>query len=115
MARLYFTSERVAEGKAAGSLAPSFDDLYEFPPELVKWLVEEQFFFHNGIPRSAREFLDDFGFQKAERSPEAEASTGTSDGSNEPSGESPVLPAPNSDSPPVETAVDSSASEAATT
>lgn len=112
MARLFFTSERVVDGRPSGSLRASLDELYDLPPELIKWLIEEQFFFHNNIPRAARDYLSEFGFQTVERTA-AEAQTDTSDGSTAPSGESPVPPKRSSDSPPAEpTDADSSASAA---
>jgi hypothetical protein len=110
MARLFFTSEQVdAAGKSAGKLAGSFDALYELPPEVISWLVEEQFFFHNNIPSSAREALETLGFRKA-----AEP-TNTSDGSSEPLGESPEGSLPSSASPPQDTTAAASSDTATPT
>jgi hypothetical protein len=36
--------------------------LYDLPDNIIGWLVEEQFFFHNAIPSETREFLKGFGF-----------------------------------------------------
>lgn len=66
MARVYFCSERSdAEGNPLGSLVAKFEDLYEFPDTMITWLVEEAFFFHNGIPPETREFLKKFSFTGA--------------------------------------------------
>lgn len=120
LARLYYTSERVVDGRPSGPLMPTFDALYDLPPDLIRWLVEEQFFFHNNIPRAAREYLDEFGFQVAERTTEETASeepaaTATSDGSTEPSDASLAPLASSNDSPLPVPDASSSASPVATT
>lgn len=96
MARMYFTTELVDDQeKPQGPLVFQFEDLWNFPEELVQWLLVESYFFQNGIPDEAREYLSTFGFLKAERTTNDSPST-TSE--SEPSVESPVPPTSKPDS-----------------
>lgn len=98
MARLYFTTDVVdANGKPSGSLAAAFEDLWEFPEPVIQWLLVEAYFFLNGIPDEAREYLQTFGFLAADV-----GETTSSSGESEPSDESPAPPTSRLDSSPVE-------------
>jgi hypothetical protein len=111
MARLYFTAERLGEDSLpAGPLTPTFQDLYDLPEGLVQWLLVEAYFFQNGIPDEAREYLQTFGFLTADEAKTADPSeTGASGHSDE--SPAPQISKPDTD-PPVATAPDSSASSA---
>lgn len=88
MARVYFCSERVDETeKALGPIAETFDALWDFPEDLIQWLIIEHYFFANGLPDAARDYLETFGFLKADR--EKTEETTTADGASTPSVESP--------------------------
>lgn len=89
MARVYFCSEVVTEDeKPVGPLAATFDALWDCPEEFIQWLIIEHYFFANGLPDAARDYLETFGFLKADReSPEA---TSTANGVSTPSVESPA-------------------------
>lgn len=96
MARMYFTTEQVDDqDKPLGPLVAQFDGLWDFPEEVVQWLMVEAYFFQNGIPDEAREYLETFGFLRAERTTSDSPST-TSESA--PSDESPVPPISNPDS-----------------
>lgn len=96
MARMYFTTERVDEQeKPIGLLVPDFDGLWDFPEEVVQWLMVEAYFFQNGIPDEARDYLETFGFLRAERTTSDSPST-TSESAL--SDASPVPPTSNPDS-----------------
>jgi hypothetical protein len=83
MARLYFTTECVDEsGLPTGALTVQFQDLWEFPEDVVQWLLLEAYFFLNGIPDAAREYLETFGFLKADQANETNPSP---DGESAPS------------------------------
>lgn len=89
MARVYYTTERVtAEGVSQGPVTPSFDELWDLPEDVVQWLLVESYFFQNGIPDEAREYLETFGFIKAERdgetTPSVSGDSGASDESPAP-------------------------------
>lgn len=105
LARLYFTCEQVDEkGVPLGPVTPTFEELWDLPDEVVQWLTTENYFWSNGIPDVAREYLETFGFIKADR-----AATSTS-GASEASGESPAPQSSKDDSlPSAETSVVSSA------
>lgn len=67
MARMYFTTERVDEKDApTGPLTTAFDELYNLPEDAVQWFLVESYFFQNGIPDEAREYLETVGFLTAE-------------------------------------------------
>jgi len=86
MARLYFTSERVDDtGKPLGPLVGAFEGLWDFPEAVVQWLLVEAYFFLNGIPDEAREYLQTFGFIAADA-----VETISPSGESEPSDESPA-------------------------
>jgi hypothetical protein len=90
MARLYFTCEVLDENdKPAGLLAKDFDLLYDFPESAIQWLLVEAYFYLNGIPDEAREYLQRYGFLAAEEPMEEEATS--TPGESEPSAESPAL------------------------
>lgn len=96
MARMYFTTECVdVADKPAGQLVAEFEHLWDFPEEVVQWLMVESYFFQNGIPDEAREYLESFGFLRAERTTSDSPST-TSESA--PSDESPVPPTSKPDS-----------------
>lgn len=68
MARMFFTTECVDDdNKPVGPLVPEFDKLYDFPEDAVQWFLVESYFFQNGIPDEAREYLETVGFLQAER------------------------------------------------
>ena len=76
MARLYFTAERVDEaGAPQGPLATTFETVWDFPEETVQWFLLEAYFFQNGIPDQAREYLETFGFLKADPANETNPSS----------------------------------------
>jgi hypothetical protein len=89
--------------------------LWEFPDEVIQWLLIESYFFHNAIPDEARPYLEAYGFLQAGRERQNEQSAPSLDltGDSALSGESldPLISSP--DSPAVATTV--SASSAATT
>jgi hypothetical protein len=68
LAQLYFACDVVdAEGKSLGKLATKFDEIFDWPHEALKWFIQEAYFFHNDIPEvAARQYLEAYGFQKAE-------------------------------------------------
>lgn len=114
MARLYFTTEVVDDsGSPLGPLASKFEELWEFPEDAVQWFLLEAYFFQNGIPDSAREYLETFGFLKADQ---AEETNPSPDGESAPSD---GLPDPQTFSSatavPEETVAASSVSDVATT
>lgn len=99
MARLYFTAEQVDENdKPIGPLSPEFDKLWDFPETVIQWFLVEVYFFLNGIPDEAREYLQSYGFLAAEA-----GETISRDGESEQSAES---PAPQSSSPASEAAAE---------
>jgi hypothetical protein len=107
MAKAYFTTERCgADERASGPLAPTFDGLYDFPDDVITWLVEEQFFFHNRIPDEVREYVGTFGFltavtEGATEPPVASPTpTDTSAGSSEVSDASPAAATDSTATPP---------------
>lgn len=76
MARLYYTCERVdAAGMPTGPLMPTFEALYDFPDDVIQFMLVESYFFHNGIPDEARPYLETFGFIRAEPGASDESST----------------------------------------
>jgi hypothetical protein len=98
MARLYFTVETVDEdGKPTGPLTKEFEQLWDFPESVVQWFLVEVYFFLNGIPDEAREFLQNYGFLAAEA-----GETISENGESEQSEESPAPLSSNPDSSPVE-------------
>lgn len=75
MARLYFTTESVTkDGEPKGPIAKTFEDMWDFPEDVIQWLLLEAYFFQNGIPDVAREYLEGFGFTKAVRASETSSS-----------------------------------------
>lgn len=113
MARLYFTAERVdEEGKPAGSLVDEFEQLWDFPEEAVQWFLVEAYFFLNGIPDEAREYLETFGFLQAES---GDKTIRSATGESEPSGESPAPQTSKLASNPAEATVSESSAAAAAT
>lgn len=114
MARLYFISEQVDENdKPTGPLCKELDQLWDFPEPVIQWFLVEAYFFLNGIPDEAREYLQTFGFLQAEPGEETIQSPS---GESEPSAESPAPPTSRLDSNPAEeTASDSSEKTPATT
>lgn len=122
MARTYFTTERAREDESVtGPLALTFDALYDFPDEVITWLVEEQFFFHNQIPDEVRDYVGAFGFLTAvpeqatapEQAAEGDSTpTATSDGPSAASDGSPEAPSASTATPP-STATPSSSSASA--
>ena len=107
LARLYVSSERTEsadeDAKALGPLTPEFDGIYDFPDEVIRWLVDQCFLFHTNVPPEGKDFMETFGFIAAE---------GENNDSAPPASDE--LPAPQTskpDSPPVaETAENSSES-----
>jgi hypothetical protein len=113
MARLYFTTEVVDEAdKPVAPLVPEFDQLWDFPEPVIQWFLVEAYFFLNGIPDEAREYLQTFGFLAADAGKE----TISANGESEQSAESPAPPTSKLDSSPVEETLSvSTASGVATT
>jgi hypothetical protein len=113
MARLYFTTELVDEAdKPVGPIVPEFETLWDFPEPVIQWFLVEAYFFLNGIPDEAREYLQTFGFLEADAGKE----TISANGESEQSAESPAPPTSKLDSSPVEmTASASSEPQPATT
>jgi hypothetical protein len=94
LARLYYSTEVVnARGRPEGNLTATFDKMWDLPDEVIEWLLTEAYFFHSGIPDSARGYLEQWGFIRAERE----------SGSPQASDESPVPPSVSSDGPPAAT------------
>lgn len=111
MARLYFTTERVDDAnKPLGPLVPEFEGLWDFPEEVIQWFLVEAYFFLNGIPDEAREYLQTFGFIEADA-----GETISSNGESEPSDESPAPPSSNLESKVVAVTVSASSDSAAAT
>jgi hypothetical protein len=89
MARIYFCTELLDEKDTpTGPLCKTFDALWDFPEEFIRWLIIEQYFFANGLADEAREYLEVFGFLKADRTESEE--TQPANGDSAPSVESPV-------------------------
>lgn len=110
LAQVYFTCDVLnAEGKPAGKLTPTFDGLWEFPEEAVRWLLYEAYFFHNDVPDEGREYLQTFGFMKADRPSEER------NGVVAPSAESPAPPDSSDASVPPEPVLPSTDTALATT
>lgn len=62
-ARLYVSAVRVTEdGTELGPLCKTFDELWNFPFEVLSFLTMEAYLFANGIPDAARDYLEVFGF-----------------------------------------------------
>jgi len=92
MARMYYCTEIATEtDTGAGPIAKTVDGAWDLPDDVIQWLLVEVYFFLNGIPDEAREFLAQWGFIGAPRS----------SGSQPASAESPVEPTPNSAGTPV--------------
>jgi hypothetical protein len=99
MARLYFTTDRVdADDKPIGAITDKFEALWDLPEAAVQWFLVEAYFFMNGIPDEAREYLETFGFLAAEPGEKI-----SSNGESEPSDESPAPQSSSLDSDLVET------------
>jgi ATP-dependent Lon protease len=113
VARVFFTCERLDEqDKPVGKLVDDIQELYEFPEEVIQWFQFESYFFHNGIPDEAREYLTAIGFLPAEQDSTDPASPNSE---SEVSAESPAPQNSKADSAPVvETAAVSSESPAVT-
>jgi uncharacterized protein YdcH (DUF465 family) len=95
LARVYFTTDVVDDdGRIQGKLAPTFEGMLDFPDEVISWLMQENYLFHNAIPDEARAYLETFGFIKAEA-----RTTGDSPAS----AESPEVPTSKTDSSTAET------------
>lgn len=113
MATVYHCSVQCdADGVASGALAPTFDAFWDFPDNVVRWFVDEYFFFANNIPEAARDYLETFGFlPKA-----AQAAQSGKLGEFDVSVVSPEVPTAKPDTTPVvETAASSLASPTTTT
>jgi hypothetical protein len=83
VARVFFCTEVCnAEGTPIGPLSTDFEKMYDLPDSVISWLVEEQFFFHNAIPRETQEMLKGFGFLSPKV--ETEESTTTTGPESEP-------------------------------
>lgn len=108
MARLYYLTEVLdANGIPRGAkvddarLASTFDRMWDLPDQLIQWLLVEMYFFLNGVPDEAREYLQEWGFIRA---PQGSGSSDQPDGSPaEPSAKpagpaAPVTPAVSSGS-----------------
>jgi hypothetical protein len=82
MAALYFTCDIVGENDVPlGRLATSFDGMWEYPQEVLSWLMTESHFFHNNVPAETRDMLDAFSFRRAGR--DSRSSSGESAPSDE--------------------------------
>lgn len=103
LARVYFCTERVdAAGIPIGPITPTFEAVWDLPDDVSTWLLEEQYFFINGVPQEARDMLTAFGFRTAARGQTEETS---SDGVPAPSVESPApLSSKDDSTPAMETA-----------
>jgi len=63
MARLYYCASLLDEkGVDCGSLMPTFEGLWEFPDDVIQWLLIEAHMFLQGIPSDAREFMEQWNF-----------------------------------------------------
>lgn len=108
MARAFFTTARCdGAGKVQGPITKAFEGMYDLPDEMIAWLVEEQFYFHNKIPDEMRQYAE--ALENGGSFPEAEPEeadpvpptpTGTSAGSSEASAASPEAPSASTASPP---------------
>jgi hypothetical protein len=69
LAQVYYACESLGtDGNTLGRLAPSFEEFFSWPHEAHKWFLYEAYFFHNDIPVvAARQYLETYGFLKAER------------------------------------------------
>jgi hypothetical protein len=66
MAQLYFCAEQVDDRDLPqGRLTRTFDELYFLPDEVIQVLLIELHFFLQGLPDTAREYLQTWGFLKA--------------------------------------------------
>lgn len=88
LARLYYLTE-VLEGNIPrgpkpenAKLAATFDRMWDLPESIIQWLLVEIYFFLNGVPDEAREYLQEWGFIPVLRQ----------SGSSEQPGESPAEP-----------------------
>lgn len=62
-ARVYFCTEILDEqGMPQGPLAKTLEGISDFPEEVIHWLQVEVYFFLNGVPEEAREYLSQWGF-----------------------------------------------------
>lgn len=94
LARLYYSAELVSETeKGTGPIAPTFEAVWDFPEDVIQWLLVENYFFSNGIPDAAREYLETFGFIKGARA------VRSTSGASDPSDESPAPLSSRDDSP----------------
>lgn len=63
MANVYFCATQSDEQGVPGlPIAPTFDAFWDFPDDVVAWLVDEYYLFANNIPEAARDYLETFGF-----------------------------------------------------
>jgi hypothetical protein len=100
MARVYFCTQIVdAADKPVGMIAATLDSFWDFPEDLIQWLIIEHYFFANGLPDAARDYLETFGFLKAETE---KSETTTNAGELEPSVELPAPPSSKGASTPEE-------------
>ena len=90
LSRVYVSCERIdADNKPLGPLVATFAELFDFPEEVIQWFQYEAYFFHNGIPDEAREYLTAIGFLPAEQDSK---DTALQSSESEVSAESPVPP-----------------------
>jgi hypothetical protein len=75
-ARVYHITEILDDPKHPKPLAPKFEDLWNFPEEVVAWLVQESYLFLNAVPKEARKYLERLGFLAA---PQLNGSSDVSD------------------------------------
>lgn len=95
LAQLYYTCHICdAHGVPKGHLAPTFDALWEFPDEAIRWMLYESYFYHNEVPDEARDYLSNWGFMRAGGSKPAS-------GESAPSAESHAPPPSKTDTEPV--------------
>lgn len=72
LARLYYTTERLAtddpESAVAGPLVAEFDQMWDLPEPLVRWLIVEAYYVAHGVTAEARALLaSSMGFPQAGR------------------------------------------------
>jgi len=67
LARLFYGCQVIHDDGPATQITNTLDKFWDLPEELVAWLMEESYFFYNGIPKAIREHMDEWGFTTAGR------------------------------------------------
>lgn len=91
MSRIFYGAASCnEEGDNVEFLAEDMDGLFDFPEDVIQWLLNESYMFNEAVPKETRDLLEAWGFIKTEQK---------DSGSSPPSEELPDLPQDSEDSP----------------